>query len=214
MWKQVRQVLENNKHWTVNCGSMLRDDSFGEEADEASNSTLLAAPSTSTTKAPLTPTPSPKRIVMQRDAPQDLDLVSWGAGKSLPRRLKGYVYDVLMGIDTYIYVIGGGINLAHRVSPSLLQQSPADLIHRTLCRADARAGTLDRMLNKILFATTHHHQDTRRVLLPRPQAGTMVYPKIQRSSRSRVLPRLLIIPGRLLECWKTSPLERNVEERR
>ena len=52
---------------------------------------------------------------MQRGASQDLDLVSWPAARPLPWRLKGYVYDVLYGAQTYVYVIGGGLNLDHRV---------------------------------------------------------------------------------------------------
>lgn len=52
---------------------------------------------------------------MQRNVPQDLDLVSWPFGRSLPWSLKGYVYDVVLGYDTYIYVIGDGINIDYRV---------------------------------------------------------------------------------------------------
>lgn len=116
----MRDVFENNKHWTTNCGSMLRDSSSDEEAVEASNSTLgPIAANASTSNSPMAPAPVPKRIVMQRDAPQDLDLVSWKSGLPLPYRMKGYVYDVLMGTGTYIYVIGGGINLQHRVSALL-----------------------------------------------------------------------------------------------
>ena len=56
---------------------------------------------------------------MQHDAPQDLDLVSWPAAMPLPFgpwKMKGYVYDVFSGNGTYIYVIGDGLNLDHRVS--------------------------------------------------------------------------------------------------
>ena len=48
----------------------------------------------------------------QRDAPQDLDLVSWPPRKRLPvfGKMKGYRFDVAKGIDTYIYIIGNGLN--------------------------------------------------------------------------------------------------------
>ena len=48
----------------------------------------------------------------QRDAPQDLDLVSWPPRKRLPvlDKMKWYVYDVARGTDTYIYIIDNGIN--------------------------------------------------------------------------------------------------------
>ena len=58
---------------------------------------------------------------MQHDAPQDLDLVSRPAGMPLPLpfgpwNMKGFVYDVFSGNGTYVYVIGDGLNLNHRVS--------------------------------------------------------------------------------------------------
>ena len=48
----------------------------------------------------------------QRDAPQDLDLVSWPPRKQLPAsgNMPWFVYDVAKGIDTYVYVIDNGIN--------------------------------------------------------------------------------------------------------
>lgn len=48
----------------------------------------------------------------QRDAPQDLDLVSWPPRKRLPvvGKMPCYVYDIARGIDTYIYIIENGIN--------------------------------------------------------------------------------------------------------
>ena len=53
---------------------------------------------------------------MQRDAPQDLGLVSWAAAKHLPwRRIQGYVYNVFWGRYTYIYLIENGLNYNHRV---------------------------------------------------------------------------------------------------
>ena len=48
----------------------------------------------------------------QRDAPQDLDLVSWPPRKRLPAsgNMPWFVYDVARGVDTYVYVIDNGIN--------------------------------------------------------------------------------------------------------
>lgn len=63
----------------------------------------------------------------QRDAPQDLDLVSWPPRKRLPSsgNLPWFVYDVAKGIDTYVYVIDNGINEDNAVRiQSLLPMVP------------------------------------------------------------------------------------------
>ena len=54
----------------------------------------------------------------QRDAPQDLDIVSWPARKRIPifGKMPAYVYDIARGIDTYIYIIDNGINMDNAVS--------------------------------------------------------------------------------------------------
>ena len=54
----------------------------------------------------------------QRDAPQDLDIVSWPARKRIPGfgKMPAYVYDVARGVDTYIYIIDNGINQDNAVS--------------------------------------------------------------------------------------------------
>ena len=52
---------------------------------------------------------------MRSDAPQDLDLVSWPAAKPLPWKMRGYVYDITFGMDTYIYIIDNGVNENHAV---------------------------------------------------------------------------------------------------
>lgn len=48
----------------------------------------------------------------QRDAPQDLDIVSWPPNKRIPlfSKMPWYTYNVGSGIDTYIYIIDNGIN--------------------------------------------------------------------------------------------------------
>ena len=58
----------------------------------------------------------------QRDAPQDLDLVSWPPRKRLPvfGKMPYFVYDIYEGVDTYIYIIDNGINKDNAVrNPSL-----------------------------------------------------------------------------------------------
>ena len=62
----------------------------------------------------------------QRDAPQDLDLVSWPPRKRLPAfgKMPWFVYDIARGIDTYVYVIDNGINEDNAVRI----QSPPPLI--------------------------------------------------------------------------------------
>lgn len=53
----------------------------------------------------------------QRDAPQDLDLVSWPPRRRIPAsgKMPWYVYDVARGTDTYIYIIDNGINMNNPV---------------------------------------------------------------------------------------------------
>lgn len=48
----------------------------------------------------------------QRDAPQDLDLVSWPPRKRIPvfGKMPWYRYNVARGTDTFIYIIDNGIN--------------------------------------------------------------------------------------------------------
>ena len=57
----------------------------------------------------------------QKDAPQDLDLVSWPPLKRWVKDMPGYDYDVVAGLDTYVYVIDNGINMQNTVSTSLLK---------------------------------------------------------------------------------------------
>ena len=62
--------------------------------------------------------PIPKSVIIQTDAPQDLDLVSWSVAKLLPRKMNGYVYDLAFGRDTYIYIIDNGLNNLNKVRSS------------------------------------------------------------------------------------------------
>ena len=65
-----------------------------------------------------TQNPIPRSVIIQTDAPQDLDLVSWSVTKPLPWRMRGYVYDLTFGRDTYIYVIDNDLNNLHKVRSS------------------------------------------------------------------------------------------------
>lgn len=49
----------------------------------------------------------------RRDAPQDLDLVSWPPRKRIPvfGKMPWYIYDVAQGVDTFVYIIDNGINM-------------------------------------------------------------------------------------------------------
>lgn len=55
-------------------------------------------------------------IIRQKNAPQDLDLVSWPPLKHWVRKMPGYDYEVAAGFDTYVYVIDNGINMGNTVS--------------------------------------------------------------------------------------------------
>ncbi len=170
-----------NTPWTQNCGIP----SLKIEEGQAPHH-IDPVPENiggSTTKPAPTPTPLPRRAVMQRGAPQDLDLVSWPAGKMLPRKLKGYVYDVLPGLETYLYMIGDGLNLEHRVGSPFLciyYVSLADMTRRISSRADTRGGILRRML-RMPSETILRHWASRLVQHQRPPDGTMECPRTRRS---------------------------------
>ena len=61
-------------------------------------------------------TESNAMTVRQKNAPQDLDLVSWPPLKDWVRKMPGYDYEVTAGLDTYIYVIDNGVNMRNNVS--------------------------------------------------------------------------------------------------
>ena len=90
-----------------------------EPVNSLSSSTLVLGGSPTKAQAYLETTsqePAPSRwsiptsVIRQGNAPEDLGIVSWSRTKPLPRRLDGYVYDVNLGQDTYIYVIDHGLN--------------------------------------------------------------------------------------------------------
>lgn len=65
-------------------------------------------------------------VILQTDAPQDLDLISWPPGRKLPffGEMEGYAYSPLEGVDTYIYIIDWGINPQHTVRSQYSKSTP------------------------------------------------------------------------------------------
>ncbi|KAL8692227.1 MAG: hypothetical protein Q9218_002703 [Villophora microphyllina] len=102
----VKDVLPNVVQ-TSDCDSMFKSEARDNVTDEAARSEeALDLP-----RITPTPRPSPPRsVILQSNAPQDLDLVSWSVVKPPPWKMKGYAYDVNFGQDTYIYVIDNGLN--------------------------------------------------------------------------------------------------------
>ena len=68
----------------------------------------------------------PLNGILQADAPQDLDLISWPPERKLPffGNMEGYVYNPLEGVDTYIYIIDWGINPQHTVRSQYSKSTP------------------------------------------------------------------------------------------
>ena len=94
----------------------MEDVIIAENNEESSTnaSAVTTADNTRSNKA------SPQLMVpnkSQKDAPQDLDLVSWPPRKRLPfaGKMPAFVYDIARGTDTYIYIIDNGINVDNAV---------------------------------------------------------------------------------------------------
>ena len=75
----------------------------------------LAAPRTMFRNPEPIVNPIPQSVIIQTDAPQDLDLVSWSVTKPLPRKMSGYVYDLTFGRNTYVYIIDNGLSNLNKV---------------------------------------------------------------------------------------------------
>lgn len=65
------------------------------------------------TESDVAPSNAPLR--WQTDASPDLNIMSWPPRRLLPKKYRGYVYDVGAGVGTYIYVIDNGINTQNPV---------------------------------------------------------------------------------------------------
>ena len=52
----------------------------------------------------------------QPDAPRDIGMISSSLNTLLPWKLRGWLYEIGAGIETYICVIDNGINVHNRVS--------------------------------------------------------------------------------------------------
>ena len=63
---------------------------------------------------------SHQELRLQKSAPLDLDLISWPPRRKfnplIGTKPKGYLYDQLGGLNTYIYIIDTGIDLSNAVS--------------------------------------------------------------------------------------------------
>ena len=92
---QVEEVLKNSIV-AVNCGEVAANATLGIQYG---NETL-----------------NDGSTVRQKDAPQDLDLVSWPPSKNWVKKMPGYDYEVAAGFDTYVYIIDLGINMLSTVS--------------------------------------------------------------------------------------------------
>ena len=115
---QVAAVVLNHV-LTQDCGSVASTSPWLGNVSQPLNDTIVLAMSkSSTTKLTPAPTRLPRRTVIQRNAPQDLALVSWAPAKFLPSKIKGYVYNAYWGFNTYIYLIEDGFNVDHRVRQS------------------------------------------------------------------------------------------------
>lgn len=59
------------------------------------------------------------QVILQSSASEDLAIISWPPFQKLPkpkrRPLSEYYYNVLAGVDSYVYVIDSGINEEHVV---------------------------------------------------------------------------------------------------
>ena len=105
---QVNAVMENGIV-AQNCGPSF----VNASAIATANRTLPKGASPEELKLPFR---------SQRDAPQDLDLVSWPPRRRIPAvgKMPWYVYDVARGTDTYIYIIDNGINTNNPVRNPVL----------------------------------------------------------------------------------------------
>lgn len=86
-------------------------------------------------------------VVIQRDAPLDLAMGSWPPNKSFPPLFsspKGYVYDQLGGVNTYIYVIDNGIEPSNAVSVAVYMQNTKIDLFQGICITTARIHTMAR----------------------------------------------------------------------
>lgn len=98
---QVDGILTNSIV-AVNCGEVLGNATLNLESG---NETVRDA-----------------TTVRQKNAPQDLDLVSWPPLKKWVKKMPGYDYDVVAGLDTYVYVIDNGVNMQTTVRTDLTQR--------------------------------------------------------------------------------------------
>ena len=105
---QIKHIFEN-VDITDECGAV--ETIVSTPGPLAASRTIFQSPEP-------TQNPIPRSVIIQTNAPQDLDLVSWSVAKPLPWKMSGYVYDLTFGRDTYIYIIDNGLNNLNKVRSS------------------------------------------------------------------------------------------------
>ena len=105
---QIKHISENFDI-TRHCGAV--GTIFPTPGPLAASETIFQSPKP--TKNPIS-----RSVIIRTDAPQDLDLVSWSVAKPLPWKMRGYVYDLTFGKDTYVYIINNGLNNLNKVRSS------------------------------------------------------------------------------------------------
>lgn len=135
---QIKHISENLEV-TRDCGAV---ESMIPTSDP------LAAPRSINQSPEPTKNPIPRSVIIQTDAPQDLDLVSWSVAKPLPRKMSGYVYDLTFGRDTSVYVIDNGLNNLNKVRSN----------HKVLCFFFDGASRIFAMLSGITATTWNGSQ--------------------------------------------------------
>lgn len=97
---------------------MLRNVEVDRDCEETLRNVTSATWANSTAPWQVNATSELRGSILQPGAPQDLDLMSWPPDTWLPDEgMKGYAYDPMFGLDTYIYIyiIDNGINAEHSV---------------------------------------------------------------------------------------------------
>ena len=112
----LRQRLSSSQiHLTCTAQAeyVVRNEIVSRDCSVELSSNPQAIPAAAQPTLPPRPPQPARTAILQSNAPQDLDLISWSPVKPLPWRMKGYVYDPSFGNDTYLYLIDNGLNIAN-----------------------------------------------------------------------------------------------------
>ena len=111
--RQWLSSLQIHLTCTTQAEYVLQNEIVSRDCSVESSSNPQASSAAPQPTLPPRPPKPPRTVILQSNAPQDLDLISWSPVKPLPWRMKGYVYDPSFGRDTYLYVIDNGLNIAN-----------------------------------------------------------------------------------------------------